>query len=178
MPRAHSMVPLVIAALGQVAAYFLSAVLEAYAIPCCADPTPALPPWYAHIATPIHFLVMLAPAFLCGLFVPSRPILTGAVAAAVGSFLWFLLGAHIIATVFPSRAISGLGQFQNALWSLTSLSFVVSSTVTAACYAAAALARRAVAFLFAIVRANPSLNMAVPRRWAAPTSRPPVSLVR
>jgi len=147
MPRANSVIPLAIAALGQFAAYFFSAMLEAFAVPCCADPTPMLPAWFAFIATPIHFLVMLAPAFLCGLIVASRPILTGAIAAAIGSFFWSLLGVHIIATLFPSRAIGGLGQFQNALWSLTSFSLVVSLAVSAACYAAAAAGAASGGFL-------------------------------
>ena len=147
MPHANSPVPLGVATLGQFAAYLFSGALEAFAVPCCADPTPLLPPWYGYIATPIHFLVMLVPAFLCGLFVASRPILTGAIAAGVGAFLWHLLGAHIIANLFPERAIGGLGQFQNALWSLTSFAFLVTLAVSAICYAAAAAGAASGGFL-------------------------------
>jgi hypothetical protein len=147
MLHANSLVPLVAAVLGQFAAYLLSGTLEAYAVPCCSDPSPMLPAWYGFIVTPIHFLVMLVPAFLCGFFVVSRPIVTGAISAGAGSLLWHLLGAHIIASLFPERAVSGIGQFQSVFWSLTSFTFLVTLAVTAACYAAAGASAASGGFL-------------------------------
>ena len=58
---------LVIAVAGQFAAWFCSGLIDAIAIPCCDNPTPAVPSWYTLAATPIRVAVYLVPGFLCGL---------------------------------------------------------------------------------------------------------------
>ena len=129
---------LLAALVGQFAANLGAGVLGAFAVPCCDDPTPQLPRWYAEIAQPVYFLPLLLPAFLCGFYVKSRPILVGTVAAALGGFLWHWLGSHILAHLFPARALSGIGQFENALLIFYSPVFVLNLAISSACYAAAA----------------------------------------
>jgi hypothetical protein len=129
---------LAVAIVGQFAANLGAGVLGAFAVPCCDDPTPELPHWYAQIAQPVYFLVLLLPGFLCGYYVKSRPILVGALAAALAGFLWHWLGSHILAHLFPARAVSGIGHFENALSILSEPVFLVTLAVSSACYAAAA----------------------------------------
>jgi hypothetical protein len=148
--------------LGQFLAYLGASALDAVAVPCCDNPTPQLPEWYARIATPVNFLVLLLPGFLCGFYVMSRPILVGALAALVGAFLWHWLGAHLIAQLFPARAFSGLGRFANALWVFYSPGYVAGLVVSSVCAAAAAAGAASGGYLFRNrVRPNHSLNRTV-----------------
>jgi len=128
---------LAVAILGQWVAHLFGGALGAFAVPCCDDPTPLLPRWYAEISTPIHFLVMLLPAFLCGLYANSRPILVGALAAGIGALLWHWIGGHVLANLFPARALGGMGDFKNALWVFAAPGYLATLIVSATCYAAA-----------------------------------------
>jgi hypothetical protein len=127
---------LAIGIIGQVVVLMLTQVLGAFAVPCCDNPTPEIPKWYASIATPVHFISLLLPGFLCGFYVQRRPIFVGALAAGVGAFAWFLVGSHVIATLFPSRAVGSLGDFTNILAVLTSPQYVTGLIISAVCYAA------------------------------------------
>ena len=49
---------LVLATLGQFAAWLCSSLIAAAAIPCCDNPTPPTPAWYAFMATPIVVAVV------------------------------------------------------------------------------------------------------------------------
>ena len=137
-PTVRSVPYLALAAaiLGQFLAYLLAGALAAFGVPCCDNPTPELPKWYAHVGPPIYFLVLLLPAFLCGLYVKSRPILVGAVAAGMGAFIWQWLGSHVIANLFPAWSVSRLGDFRKAFWIFVSPEFSVSLLVSAICRAA------------------------------------------
>ena len=126
------------ATLGQFVAYLAVGVLEALVIPCCDNPTPDVPRWYTLINTPAHFAAMLLPAFVCGLYVLSRPIVVGTIAAFVGRFLWQWWGNHLLAWLFPARAISGIGQFESALVILSDPFFLSITVIWCACYGAAA----------------------------------------
>jgi hypothetical protein len=99
--------------LWQFLAWFLSSMLGAAAIPCCGDPSPAIPGWYAFVSLPVTFAVYLAPAFVCGLLTTSRAVTCAFVAGGIGSLAWSVLGSHIIATLIPAYSISGLGDFTN-----------------------------------------------------------------
>ena len=132
--------PLTFAILGQCLLYFLAGVLGAWAVPCCDDPTPRIPIWYGLVLTPIHFLVMLLPAFLCGLYIQARPISVGTLAAGVGNFLWYWLGAYVLATLFPARAVGMIGDLQTALSTLVAPQWLAGMLVSAVCYAAAGAA--------------------------------------
>ncbi len=144
---------LAIGIIGQVVVLMLAQVLGAIAIPCCDNPTPELPTWYASIATPVHFISMLLPGFLCGLYARRRPVLVGALAAGVGAFVWFLSGSQVIATLFPSRAVWSLGYFRNILALLTSPEYVIRLLISAICYAAVGGCAASAGFL---VRGNVS----------------------
>ena len=151
------------AILGQFVANLLASALGAFAVPCCDNPTPELPRWYANISTPIHFLELLLPAFLCGYYVKSRPIFVGTVAAGIGAFLWHWLGAHVIANLFPAWAVSGLGDFRNAFWIFVSPEFSIGLIVSAVCYAAAGAGAASGGYLLRNrVRPNLAVNTDAP----------------
>jgi hypothetical protein len=159
MLRSVPVIALAIAILGQFAANLLAGALGAFAIPCCDNPTPEIPSWYAYISTPIDFLVMLLPAFLCGLYAASRPIFVGTVAAGVGAFLWRWFGHYVIAQLFPAWALGGVGVFNNAFWSISSGAFVAHLIISAVCYAAVGAGAASAGYLLrSRVRPNLSLN--------------------
>src|ERR1700751_3602989 len=103
------------AILGQFVANLAEGALGAVAIPCCDNLTPDVPAWYGWVATPVHFSAILLPGFICGLYVSSRPIVVGTIAAFVSGFLWLWLRAYMLAWLFPARAISGIGQFESLI---------------------------------------------------------------
>jgi len=135
--RSTTYVALFIAVFGQFLFHLLASVLSALAVPCCDSTAQQLPDWYANLATPVHFAVMLLPALLCGRYVQDRPILVGTLAAGVGAFLWHWLGAHVLATFMPSRAIGGIGNFANALHVFGAPGYLAGLLISSACYAAA-----------------------------------------
>lgn len=134
--------------LGQLAVSLSAHALGAIAIPCCDNPTPEIPLWYANVATPIYFLDLLLPAFLCGFFALSRPILVGTVAAGLGSVIWYWIGSFAIAQIFPSRSLGGLGEFHGHVWILTDPLFVLRLITTLACHGAAGAAAASGGYLF------------------------------
>jgi len=131
---------LVIATAGQFAAWFCSGLIDAIAIPCCENPTPGVPSWYALAATPIRVAVYLVPGFLCGLLVRTRPVIVGALAGGLGTYLSHLFGSYLRAVVLPEWGIGGMGQAQNIWYLLTSVQFNFTVLVTSLCYAAIAAA--------------------------------------
>jgi hypothetical protein len=175
MPKSLPYRAFFIATFAQFAAWLCYSFIGAAAIPCCDDPTPAIPSWYAFTATPILFSVYLVPGVLCGLFVPSRPVLVAALAGGVGAYLSHLFGSYLRAIVFPAWAVGGLGQLQNVWYSFSSIEFNFGVLVTSLCYAAAAAAAASAGILVrSRVRANPSLNAEVPHAVLRPGSGPPV----
>ena len=114
--------------LWQFLVWFLSSMLGAAAIPCCVDPSPPLPGWYSFVSFPITLAVYFGPAFVCGLLTASRAVTCAFLAGGIGSFAWSVLGSHIIATLIPSYAVGGLGDFTNLrglLYSFEMLSSLV-----------------------------------------------------
>ena len=140
MPHSLPYRILIAASIGQFAAWLLGSVVGAAAVPCCDNPSPEIPHWYALMSMLLHTTALLLPGFLCGLLVSTRPVLVGAIAGGVGAALWYWLGSFIIANLFPVRALGGLGQLEGVIYSLTYWAFWSSLVVSSLCDAAAAAA--------------------------------------
>jgi hypothetical protein len=130
-------VGLAIGIIGQFAAYLLTGAIEASLIPCCDDPTPRVPEWYGYISTPIHFLSFLLPAFFCGFYAKSRPVLVGTVAAGVGYFIWRWLGRYTLAQLFQALPLKDVGTLAYALSVASHPTFMAMLVTYSVCYAAA-----------------------------------------
>ena len=143
---------LVLATLGQFAAWLCSSLIAAAAIPCCDNPTPPIPAWYAFMATPILVAVYLLPGFLCGLFVSSRPVLVAALAGGLGTYLFHLFGSHLRALILPEWAMGNLGNLQSIWYAFSSFAFNVHAIVPSLFYAAIAAAAASAGVLLRLRR--------------------------